>query len=64
VAHTTIDKPETLEELEETLAKEILARDSAIAAFHEHNRRIKELLPTKATILAEKQQEITPKLPS
>lgn len=57
MAYTTIDKPETLEELEETLAKEILARDSVMAVLRSHNRRIEELRATKATMLADRQQE-------
>ncbi|KAJ5521418.1 hypothetical protein N7527_005533 [Penicillium freii] len=54
------EKPEasmTLQELDETLAKEILARDSVMAVLRSHNRRIEELRATKATMQASEQQD-------
>ncbi|CAI7647860.1 unnamed protein product [Penicillium palitans] len=54
------EKPETsmtLQELDETLAKEILARDSVVEVLRGHNRRIEELRATKATMQASEQQD-------
>ncbi|KAJ5699695.1 hypothetical protein N7536_002708 [Penicillium majusculum] len=61
--HTAIQQTEkpgtsmTLQELDETLAKEILARDSVMAVLRSHNRRIEELRATKATMQASEQQD-------
>ncbi|KAJ5796226.1 uncharacterized protein N7518_004766 [Penicillium psychrosexuale] len=65
IAHTSIQQtatpeiPKTLKELDETLAKEILARDSVMAVLHDYDRRIEELLATKATMQASEQRENT-----
>ena len=49
--------PETLEELDEMLGKETLARDSVMAELRDHDRRIEELLAIKATMRVGEQQE-------
>ncbi|KAJ5844964.1 hypothetical protein N7534_008633 [Penicillium rubens] len=68
IAHTAIpqtatpempdmsEMPKTLKELDETLAKEILARDSVMALLHDHDRRIEELVATKAIMQASEQE--------
>jgi hypothetical protein len=50
------EMPKTLKELDETLAKEILARDSVMALLHDHDRRIEELVATKAIMQASEQE--------